>query len=187
VAERAPTPVFALRVDDDLELVLREVWTAVPLAEVIAENLEHLRAWEPWAQGEQTTEGLTAFTRSQLAAWVDGRSVPTAVRWRGRLVGAVGASVDAWTGTAELGYWLAADAQGHGVVTRSCAALVDHLVAVHGVGRVEARCCVGNTRSRAVAERLGLRLDGVLPAAMPLRGRREDVALYGLATEHRRA
>jgi len=145
VAESAPTPAFTLRVDDDLELVLREVWTAVPLARVIADHLEHLRAWEPWAQGEQTLEGLTAFTRSQLAAWLDGRSVPTAVRWRGELVGAVGASVDAWTGTAELGYWVAADAQGHGVVTRSCAALVDHLVAAHGVGRVEARCCVGNT------------------------------------------
>lgn len=181
--DSAPAPAFALRVDEDLELVLREVWTAVPLADVVAANLEHLRAWEPWAQGEQTLEGLTAFTRAQLAAWLEGRAVPTAVRWRGRLVGAVGASVDTWTGTAELGYWVAADAQGRGVVTRSCAALVDHLVRDRGVGRVEARCVVANGRSRAVAERLGLHLDGVLPAAMPLRGRREDVALYGLPAD----
>jgi ribosomal-protein-serine acetyltransferase len=177
-----PVTGFALRVDDELELVLREAWTVAPLHELIVANLEHLRPWEPWARGEQTVDDLSAFTRRALGEWIEGRSLPTALRFRGRLVGGVGAQLNSWFGTAEVGYWIDAGHQGRGFVTRAVGVLVQHLFQDRGIARVEIRTAVGNQRSRAVAERLGFEPEGVLRSAQPALQGRHDVCVYGRTT-----
>jgi len=175
-----PRPTFALPAGGDVDLVLREPWTAEPLTRLVEDDLELLRAWEPWAAEEPTVAGTAAYGRSQLVAWVDGLAVPTVVRERGVVVGAVGARLDPAAGTADLGWWLASSAQGRGVATRAVSALADHLVAAHGVRRLQARVAVGNTRSLALAARLGLRPEGVLLGALAVGGRRLDVEVHGL-------
>jgi ribosomal-protein-serine acetyltransferase len=62
----------------------------------------------------------------------------------------------------ELGHWLAANAQGRGVMTRSCRALVKHAFEELGLNRVVIRCATENLRSRAIPLRLGFRHEGVL-------------------------
>lgn len=53
------------------------------------------------------------------------------------------------------------------------------------MARVEWRTVPANKRSIAVAERLGMRLDGVLRAAYPHQGQRHDVQVVLLATDPR--
>lgn len=175
-----PAQAFTLTVDADVDLVLREVWTATELLPLIQANLEHLRASEAWAHGDQTLEGLQAFTRTQLDDWLQGRAVPTMIRHRGRPAGSLNARIDTWQGNAEIGYWLTANQQGHGLIHRGTTALIDHLVHARGLERLEIRTLPTNQRSRAVAERLGFQLEGELSEAMTLDGRRHDVVLYGL-------
>lgn len=170
---------FALPVDDDLDLVLREEWTVAPLHAVLVANLEHLRRWEAWAQGEQTLEGAASYARYSLGEWAAGRAVPAALRYRGEVVGAVGARIDTYAGSADLGYWIDAAHQGRGFVTRAAAVLVRHLHEDRGLVRVEIRTAVGNARSRAVAERLGFVLEGVLRSGHAGPDGREDLCLYG--------
>lgn len=169
---------FALQVDSEVDLVLREPWTDVPLYELAVANLDRLREWEPWAQGEQTVEITRAYARAQLRAWVDGTVVPTAIRVDGRLVGSASARINAYARTAEVGYWLDRDAVGRGIATRATGALVDHLSTELGVRRVEIRASMDNRRSRAVAERLGFSFEGRMRAAMAVGDRVDDVALY---------
>ncbi len=64
-------------------------------------------------------------------------------------------------------------------MTRAVGAFVQHLVEQRGVARVEIRAAVGNQRSRAVAERLGFELEGVLRSAQPALQGRHDVCVYG--------
>ena len=47
-----------------------------------------------------------------------------------------------------------------------------------GLSRIELRTSVANTRSRALAERLGFGFEGVLRAALQFAHRADDVALY---------
>jgi RimJ/RimL family protein N-acetyltransferase len=62
--------------------------------------------------------------------------------------------------------------------------MIDWAFRVRGMHRVEWRCATGNTRSSAVARRLGMTREGVLREASPLRGVRHDVELWAvLATE----
>jgi ribosomal-protein-serine acetyltransferase len=172
---------FTIDLGDDLDLVLREPWTVDPLHELIAKNLDRLRQWEPWAQGEQTREALAQFTNHELTEWVAGRSLPAAFRQDGVLVGSIGARIDTYAGTADLGYWIDADAEGRGLVSRAARGLIEHLRGDRGVRRIEIRTAVENARSRAVAERLGFELEGILRRAQPVGEAFHDVALYALA------
>lgn len=84
---------FRLDLGDGDALVLREAWTVEPMHALTQKNLERLRPWELWAQGEQTRDGLAAFTTSQLHAWVDGTALPAVILHGDEIVGSIGARI----------------------------------------------------------------------------------------------
>lgn len=171
-------PRFAIDLGAEDSLVLRESWTVAPLQRLIEANLDRLREWEPWAQGEQTEGGMASFTAFELHQWVDGKSLPAAIVSAGEIVGSVGARIDPYAGVADVGYWIDSSAEGRGLVTRAARALIEHLHTDLGVRRIEIRAAVDNGRSRAVAERLGFTLEGVLKSAQVVGEKVNDVALY---------
>lgn len=176
-----PLPRFALRVDDDLELGLFERADATPLYDLVAANRDHLARWMPWAHETDVAAQRTFVEERALAALVHGEGVEAGIWWRGRLVGAAG--LHAWSASprrCSVGYWVAADAQGHGVATRVTRALLAKAFDDLGVTRVDLRAAVGNMRSRAVAERLGLRFEGVLRRELPVADGYDDMAVYAL-------
>ena len=176
---------FAIDLGNNDKLVLRETWTVPALHALIEKNLDRLRQWERWAQGPQTEEGLAAFTTHQMHQWVDGQALPAAIVSQGHVVGSIGARIDSYIGVADLGYWIDADAEGRGLVTRAALALIDHLHHDRGIRRIEIRTAVENVRSRAVAERLGFTHEGTLTAAHIAGDRVHDTAVYGLVPSHR--
>lgn len=171
---------FGHDLGDGVSLLLRDLSTVETAHELTLANLERLRAWEQWAHGPQSLEGMRLFTRQQLQAWLEERALPLMIAVEGEPVGAVGSRVDTWTGTAEIGYWIDAAHEGRGLVRRSVAAVVEHLLARPDVHRVEIRTSAHNVRSRALAERLGFVLEGTLASAKPVGAERHDVAVYGL-------
>ncbi|GAA2221821.1 GNAT family N-acetyltransferase [Herbiconiux moechotypicola] len=160
-----------------LVLELRDRARLVPAHELLLRNVERLRAWEEWAQAEQSLAQSRAYTDYVLALHAQGRSVPALITLDGAPVGSITLKVDPVTRVGEIGYWIDGRHEGEGLVTRAAAALRDAGFAL-GLARIELRAAVTNTRSRRVAERLGFRLEGVLRAALPLGDRRLDAALY---------
>lgn len=176
-------PSFTRELGDGVALALRDLTTVERLHELTEKNLDRLRRWEPWAQAEPDLEGGRDYTRLGMTAWAEGRSLPCVILVDGVVVGTAGASVNDYTQTAELGYWIDADYEGRGVVTRAVSALLDQLFGVRGIARAEIRAGAENTRSRAVAERLGFVHEGVLRAGLPVGEVRQDLAVYGLLAE----
>jgi ribosomal-protein-serine acetyltransferase len=177
---------FSARVDDDIELVLADERAAPVLHRLILENLDHLRPWEELARDGLTLAEMADDLRAGRRAWAEGRSIPTAIRYRGHVVGAAGARLAPEVARAEIGYWIDAAHQGRGIITRAVGALVHALFEDHGTHRVELRMAADNHRSRAVAERLGFTLEGTLREAYPIAGRRHDLCVYGLLRGDRR-
>jgi ribosomal-protein-serine acetyltransferase len=81
---------------------------------------------------------------------------------------------------ASIGYWLAGDAQGRGVMTEAVRAYVDHAFGIWKLNRVTIEAAVENARSRAVAERLGFREEGVLREVERVGERMVDHVVYAM-------
>jgi RimJ/RimL family protein N-acetyltransferase len=152
----------AQRIELDDGVVIR-TYTAedIPqLVDVVNRDLAHLRPFMPWAQESVTVEGQTAWWRSTLDGAHDGpRDLPYGIfDADGRIIGGTGFHLRGGPGVVEIGYWLASDMTGRGLMTRIVSALVDAARQADGVQVVEIKCDVANERSAAVPRRLGFRI-----------------------------
>jgi ribosomal-protein-serine acetyltransferase len=80
--------------------------------------------------------------------------------------------------TTTLGYWIAEEHQGRGIVTQAVQALTEHAFAEWKLHRVQIRASTGNAKSRAIPERLGFEREGMLREAEKVGGRYKDLVLY---------
>jgi RimJ/RimL family protein N-acetyltransferase len=172
--------MLKLSLSDDAELRALEPWHAGEFTEFLEGARPHLAPWLPWA----TTIADEAGAREFLQRYADRHAADDGHIfgiWLGdRLVGgALFRVFDVAFGVAELGVWLAPDAQGRGLMTTS----VRHLIAwafERGVHRIEWHCTPSNERSIAVARRLGMTREGVLRSAFPVAGVRQDMEVWSL-------
>ena len=174
---------MSLLLDAGDGLFLRQVdeADAPALFSAVDTHRDHLRRWLPWVDASRAEADSLAFIRGAASRWSE-RQVPTlALWWSGRLVGMIGEEdFNPHAYSTQIGYWLAADATGRGLMTRAVVRLIDHAFGLQRLRRVEIRAATGNLASRAVPERLGFRLEGVLRHADWLRGVPLDHAVYGL-------
>jgi ribosomal-protein-serine acetyltransferase len=153
---------------------------APELYALIEANRAHLARWMPWAAGQDLagTERFIAEAEEQRAR-DDGFQAKIAPE--GEIVGVAGFhSVDWINRHTSLGYWLAEDAQGKGLMTTVVRALLDHAFGEWELHRVEIHCAPENRRSRAIPERLGFREEARLRETERVGGRYLDSVVYGL-------
>ena len=174
---------YELRPDVCLELL--EPRHAADLFRVTDANRDHLREWLPWVDGTTTVADTSAFIEMTRKQVLDNNGFQTTIRFRGELVGVIGHHAIDWASrSTSLGYWLAKEAQGHGIITESCRAYIAHAFRTLRLNRVEIRCAVENRRSRAVPERLGFRPEGTIRDAEWLYDHFVDHVVYSvLASE----
>lgn len=84
--------------------------------------------------------------------------------------------------SADIGYWLAREARGHGYMTRAVRLLAAWAFDGLGLARLQLTTDPENTASQRVAERCGFRKEGHLRSHMLVRhsGQRRDSFVYGL-------
>jgi RimJ/RimL family protein N-acetyltransferase len=83
----------------------------------------------------------------------------------------------------DLGYFLAPEARGRGVMTSAVRLVTRWAFENLRVERVQIKIQPQNARSRAVAERAGYTFEGVLRSHTVIKGRRFDMAMYSLLRE----
>jgi ribosomal-protein-serine acetyltransferase len=172
--------MFALRVDDEVELELAEEHHAPEIFALTDANRDHLRPWMPWVDSTVTVADTLAFLTFVRGEYGAGRQFHTNVRYRGVIVGGAGMRIDRNNRSGEIGYWIGKEYEGHGIVTRSARALTTAAFTLHGLNRVAIRAGVENVRSRAVPERLGYLLEGVMRASEKVGDRYVDHATYSM-------
>jgi ribosomal-protein-serine acetyltransferase len=177
--------MFQLAVDDEICLVLAEQRHAQAMTDLIARNQRRLARWEPWAEQPVTLDGTRAYIRAALDDFGRGRQVSTIIALdRGRrFVGRCGIRINPYAGSGDIGYWIDADSEGQGITSRAARALVTTAFDEIGLTKMELRTSTDNQRSRAVAERLGFALEGLLPRGLQFKDHSDDVALYGVTSK----
>jgi ribosomal-protein-serine acetyltransferase len=154
---------------------------AAELFALVDRNREYLRAWMPWVDATKRVADILAFIERSGAQDAEGRGFQCCIRLDGRIVGVIGhVGIRAGDRKTELGYWVSEDHQGRGIVTRAVRALVEDAFSRLGLNRVEIQAGEENLRSRAVAERLGFRLEGILRETRWVGDRYVSHAVYSL-------
>ncbi|MDQ1746157.1 MAG: hypothetical protein QOD07_420 [Frankiaceae bacterium] len=162
-----PTPPTYHRMPRELTLPTGEVLRPFgpadldQLVAVVNDNLERLRPWMPWAQQPVTAESQGEFLAGSLRNWADGTDFVYGVFAGDAIVGGTGLHTRRGPGVLEIGYWLAAAAEGRGLVTAATRVLAEVAASYDEVAEVVICCDEANVRSAAVPRRLGFRLAGV--------------------------
>jgi ribosomal-protein-serine acetyltransferase len=141
-------------------------------------NREHLRPWMTWEPDTNGPGDVRAFIERSRASTHDVEA--NGLFLDGVIVGTTGLTVDAMNEQGELGYWLAAHHQGKGLITRACARFITWGFDELALGRISLLAAVGNARSRAVAERLGMTQEGILRSAVKVASGRLDLVTYSI-------
>ncbi|MGW0821573.1 GNAT family N-acetyltransferase [Streptomyces sp. NPDC002845] len=91
----------------------------------------------------------------------------------GELVGMLGITMHS-LGAGEIGFWAAKEHRGNGYITEATLTASHWAFTTLSLDRLEWRAEVGNTPSRAVAEKAGFTIEGTLRSALNNRGVRRD-------------
>jgi ribosomal-protein-serine acetyltransferase len=177
--------MFAIPLTAGAELRPLEPWHAGEFAAHMERAREHIR---PWVGAAFVNDDAKIV----LQRYADKHAHDAGGIWGiwldGTLVGGVLlVSFDVASGVCEAGCWLEPSAVGRGLITRAATVLLDWVILDRGIQRVEWHTNALNTRSIAVAKRLGMSLDGTLRSAFPAaEGGRGDMEVWSvLAPEWR--
>ncbi|MFD5558580.1 GNAT family N-acetyltransferase [Streptomyces sp. NPDC127068] len=175
--------------DDGAELRPLEPWQAEEFLAHLDRGRDFISRYVAFGTNAHDVDGA----RAVLQAYADKRAADNGglhgIWLDGTLVGGLLFRIfDADSGNCELGCWLEPAAAGRGLVTRGARVLLDWAFGERGMHRAEWVTSTANEPSRRVAERLGMRVDGVLRESYPYRGVRHDMEVWSvLAPEWRGA
>ena len=180
--------MFSYRIDEETELRLIEPRHVEQLNALIEQNRAHIREWASWLKDDRTIENARAFIERNLKQFAENKGFNVAIWYRGEMAGQIGYNYLNWDDRkTEIGYWLGAQFQGQGLMTKSCRALVAHAFEELKLNRVEMQCAVENRRSRRIPERLGFRQEGTLLQAEWMHDHFNDLVVYALLAGEWRA
>jgi len=138
--------------------------------DAVDSSLDHLRVWMAWAhdapQPLDAVAGLLATFRARFDLGEDYIYGILAAD-ESRVLGGTGLHTRAGENALEIGYWLRADATGHGFASEATAALTRVAFRIVGVDRVEIRVDPGNEPSLRIPRRLGFVEEATLRRRLP--------------------
>lgn len=166
-------------VNDTLQLALIAPVHAQAVYDLVVANREYLRPWLGWVDNMKDVGFIEQFIRNCEQSHLNGTDHAFVILENGAVVGRIGVyKIDTYNRIGEIGYWIAADAQGRGLITQACQATIQYCFETLQLNRIEIKCAVENTKSQAVPERLGFTKEGILHQAEFLHGKFVDLVLY---------
>jgi ribosomal-protein-serine acetyltransferase len=176
--------MFRIPVRPDLDLHLAVYSHAEPVFELVEENRDYLARWLPWVDQTRSAVNIAEWIRRGLEQFARNEGWHAVLWHNGGVAGAVGFKPVEWSSMrVEIGYWLAEQYQGRGLVTSAVRTAVDYAFSEWRLHRVEIRCAVENHRSAAVPLRLGFTEEGVLRQAFRVRDEYQDLRMFGMVRD----
>lgn len=126
-------------------------------------------------------EDAAAYVRSCLDA-PEERQYVRAIEVNGEAVGSIGIFLgeDVCCKSAEIGYWLAEEYWGNGIMSRAIRLLCDEAFARYDLVRVYAQPFAHNIGSKRALQKAGFELEGVLRRSIYKNGKVFDSCMYAL-------
>ena len=174
--------VFRRQIGHALTIKLLEPADAEVIFPMIDHDRGYLGEWLPWVERTRSAADVRQFiTDIVTPQWLDNRGPQCGIWLEGAFAGTIGCHPIDWRNrTCSLGYWLASQYQGRGIVTSAVAAMLDYLFLDLDLHRVVIQCGTGNYRSCAVPQRLGFTREGIAREAEVVNGRWIDLVVWSI-------
>ncbi|QAA21497.1 GNAT family N-acetyltransferase [Sporolactobacillus terrae] len=199
--------MFLHKIDDELALKLVEPQDAEAIFDLTEQSRHSLREWLPWLDVTRTVTDTQAFIQAARKGYGENRSMTAVILFHrirkervratkvqpapenlaspsslnNETAGLISFNEINWANkTAQIGYWLGSQYQGRGIMTRAASALTDYAFRELGLHKVEIRAAVGNSKSRAIPERLGFKQEGCIRSGEWLYDHYVDHVVYGV-------
>lgn len=168
-----------LTVNDHIHLQQLRLAHAGIIFETIDRNRNYLRRWLPFVDQTRKPEDTMTFIK-QLQQNLRNDYVYT-VWYKGDFAGLAGyKDSDPVNQRTEIGYWLAENMQGKGIMIQTVKKLVDFAFRNLNRNRVQIKVAVGNQKSSAIPEKLGFIFEGIEREGEFHSDRFYDLQLYSM-------
>lgn len=151
------------RIDVDQEIFIE----AIKLSDTdiifgtIHRDRKYLRTWLPFVDQTRTREDTSRYISSLLSEPEIGKNRIYTIWANHEFAGLAGfKDIDPVNHKAEIGYWLAKNMQGKGIMTRTVRKLIDYGFRNLELNRIQIKVAQENLKSIAIPVRLGLVKEG---------------------------
>lgn len=156
---------------DDIELKTFSLDEANKLHQLIEKNRDYLGEWLIWVDKTKSIEDVGKMMQEWSEKRENGERIHFGIWYQEKLIGVVYFGlIDKDSRRGSIGYWLDSDYQGKGIITKSCKCLIEYGFNGLNLNRIEISCAAGNTKSRAIPERLGFTEEGISRKSELIRG-----------------
>lgn len=179
--------MFFRHLTGEVKLSLSIPQYAEELFELTDKNRDFLKQWLPWLDTATKSSDTKEFIEDQLLRYQRGEALHITIFYRDKIAGVLGYNrIDRLNDTGHIGYWLARDYNGKGIMTASVKDLIEVGFDYYSLNRVEIHCAVYNHKSRAIPERLGFQQEGIIRSAEKVYGKYLDHVIYSLLKQERK-
>jgi ribosomal-protein-serine acetyltransferase len=173
--------VFTYALDEQTELKPLAHQHAKQLFDLTDRSRGKLRDWLPWVDSITEVNHTLSFIKNAVKQGAENGGISAGIWTHGELAGIISFhEIDWHNRTVSIGYWLGKGYEGQGLMTSACRTFIDYALMEMHLNRVEIRCATGNYRSRAIPERLGFVLEGIVREAEKLPQGYVNHAIYGM-------
>jgi ribosomal-protein-serine acetyltransferase len=176
--------VFVYKIDNKVALRLVEVRDAEEIFALTDVSREYLRQWLPWVDSTKEVNDTKSWIKAARKSYAENEGMTTVILYKEKIAGVAGFNSIDWTNKiAYIGYWLAENNQGNGIMTKVSKSLTDYAINELKLNRVDIRAAAENKKSRAIPERIGFVKEGRIRQAEMLNDHYVDHIVYGMLAE----
>ena len=168
-------------VESNLKLELINESHASSVFEMIDRNRDFLKQWLSFIPRMQSVEFIQEFIKGSIHRNSEGVEYAFVIFENEIAIGRIGIyKIDSQNKIGEIGYWLVENAQGRGIVSSCCKALIRFCFNTLPLNRIEIKCGVENKKSQSVPERLHFTCEGKIRQGEWLNNKFIDLNLFSL-------
>jgi ribosomal-protein-serine acetyltransferase len=173
--------MFAILVNSEVELRLMQQKNSNEIFQLVDRSRPYLGKFLPWVKYMKSLEDYKEVIQQWLLQLTENKGFQSGIYYKGKFVGMIGIHPIDWVAKmTAIGYWLAEEHQGKGIITECCQKVMQICFEEYELNRLEIRCDPANKRSRAIPKRLGFIQEGVLRGVMNQNGQYHDSVVYGI-------
>ncbi|MBW8308161.1 MAG: GNAT family N-acetyltransferase [Candidatus Paracaedibacteraceae bacterium] len=147
-----------LKIDEHCSLQLFTPTDASELFNLVEENRHYLRKWLPWLDNTKSIKDIENFISISNKNLSENKSVVLSIKYNNDIVGVISFHTIDWRlKETAIGYWLAENYQGKGIITNACRQLLAFCFSKLKLKRVNISCAKENKKSISVVERVGFK------------------------------